>query len=99
MPKMPTINKTLNPKKKLQEKLPDYETKMQALTGCYFIFEKIINEHREDFTAFIKDHSLNQTDFYVRLRLDHISKCLMKIGNFNITKVIHPVFFNRIYEE
>lgn len=81
------VNATPKAKKNLKEKLPDYETKMQALTGCYFIFEKMIAENKQNFADFINNHSLNKTELYIRVRLDHIAKCLMKIGDFNVSKV------------
>ena len=81
------IPKIQKKKKDIKDQLPDYDSKMQALTGCYFIFEKIINEHSDDFVKFIQDNSLNKTELYLRVRLDHISKCLAKIGEYNISRV------------
>ena len=91
-----TINKTKGvPGKKAKHefKLGDYETKMQALTGCYFIFEKVIVEHKEDFSDFISNYTLNKTEFYTRLRVDHIEKCLSKISEFNVSRV-NSLFFS-----
>lgn len=85
-----TINKTKavpGKKTKKEFKLGDYETKMQALTGCYFIFEKVIEEHKQDFSDFISNYTLNKTEFYTRLRVDHIEKCLSKISEFNVSRV------------
>jgi len=79
-------------KSKKEFKLADYEMKMQALTACYFIFEKVIEEHKPEFTEFISNYTLNKTEFYTRLRLDHIEKCLLKVSEFNVSRVNSKFF-------
>lgn len=77
----------MNKKKLLKDKLPDYESKMQALTGCYFIFEKIMSEHTNEYSEFVKNSTYNKTDIFIRFRLDMIMKCLKRIGDFNLSRV------------
>lgn len=89
-PKMPNIKvkkPVRRPKKEI--KADDYEEKMQALTCCYFIFDKVIEEHDKEFSEFMGNYGLNKTEFYKRVRLDHIEKCLVHIAEWNLSRVVH----------
>lgn len=89
-PNRTKIPKIPQPKKGIKEKLPDYESKMQALTGCYFIFDKIFLAHNTEYTEFLSKNSYDEDEFYNRFRLDHIIKCLQRIGDFNVSRVNKP---------